>query len=214
MSVMPQTIAKTLNKHPRTIRRWCELGIIPGAYRKHGNGHWRIRRFNLRELFKVIERLKKFARVRAPFPKGDRPLFDKELFQMLADGGQERHTRASRLLLATHGLSEETLSRERLTSDQKRILDNTPLHRAITPNMREAARLPYSDLHIAAQKMLARSPSGKGLTVRSLARELKTSRMTLYRKHGQKKLRGVLNFALKQAMELPSDRISTSKKRH
>jgi hypothetical protein len=37
-------IAPYLEKDARTLRRWCELGHVPGAYRRPGKrGHWRIR---------------------------------------------------------------------------------------------------------------------------------------------------------------------------
>jgi hypothetical protein len=37
-------IAPFLEKDERTLRRWCELGHVPGAYRRPGGrGHWRIR---------------------------------------------------------------------------------------------------------------------------------------------------------------------------
>jgi hypothetical protein len=37
-------IAPYLEKDERTLRRWCELGHVPGAYRRPGKrGHWRIR---------------------------------------------------------------------------------------------------------------------------------------------------------------------------
>ena len=37
--------SKIFSKDQRTIRRWCEKGLVPGAYRTKG-GHWRIRAKN------------------------------------------------------------------------------------------------------------------------------------------------------------------------
>ena len=36
------SISRAFGKSHRTIQRWCEEGIVPGAYRTRG-GHWRIR---------------------------------------------------------------------------------------------------------------------------------------------------------------------------
>jgi AcrR family transcriptional regulator len=205
MSVMPLIIARKLNKHPRTIRRWCELGLIPGAYRTKG-GHWRIRRFRIHEQLRVSECIEKFARHRGSFPEDYLPPFDKELLEWLKDGGQKRYKRATRLLLATHGLSNETFLTERLTDEQSRILDHTPIDTAITPEMRRAGKLPHSDLHVAARAILSRSASGK-VTARALAAELKVSRMTLYRKpYGKDALRAVINFTMRQTGKAPLER--------
>jgi hypothetical protein len=35
-------IARVARKNPRTIRRWCEAGRVPGAFQTQG-GHWRVR---------------------------------------------------------------------------------------------------------------------------------------------------------------------------
>lgn len=43
MSDFPLLLAKEMGVTPRTVRRWCHQGKIPGAYRTKG-GHWRLRR--------------------------------------------------------------------------------------------------------------------------------------------------------------------------
>ena len=43
MSDFLRTIARCLKVSERTVRRWCEDGNVPGAYRTKG-GHWRLRK--------------------------------------------------------------------------------------------------------------------------------------------------------------------------
>jgi hypothetical protein len=102
---------------------------------------------------------------------------------------------------------------ENLTDEQDRVFWGLPIHKVVTRQMNAATKLPHFDLHIAGKNILARSPSGKGLTACALAKELKVSRMTLYRKFGKDKLREVLDTLYSwQTRELPSERIATGKK--
>jgi hypothetical protein len=210
MSVSLLTLAKGLGKNQRSIRRWCELGIIPGAYRSKG-GHWRVRRFKLREQLKVIERVKKFARVRSSLPKNNQILFDKEAWQWLADGGWEKLTKANALLLSAYGLDHQTSLTEKLPNDLRRLLCDTPIHKAISQKMFSAAQLGQADLHKAARLILSRSPSGNALSAKALARELKMSRATLYRKFLAKDIQAALESSHEQS-ELPRERTKTGLK--
>jgi hypothetical protein len=153
------------------------------------------------------QRVGKFARRRTPLSESDA-----RLQRSIKRLSSAESLRTADLLLASHGFTRETVFTEKLTDEQHDVIWETPIQEAITPRLREAAKLPHSDLHIAAKSILARSPSGKGLSVRALAGELKISRMTLYRNFGKDNLRAVLNFALKQAGELPSERVATGRK--
>jgi hypothetical protein len=51
---------EVFSKDQRTIRRWCEKGLVPGAYRTKG-GHWRIR---AKKYYLIKPRIDGFARDR------------------------------------------------------------------------------------------------------------------------------------------------------
>lgn len=46
-------IAPYLEKDPRTLRRWCEMKLVPGARRTRG-GHWRIRGIDRASVLRAI----------------------------------------------------------------------------------------------------------------------------------------------------------------
>jgi transposase len=207
MSFSTQRIAKNLGKSLRTVRRWCELGLIPGAYRKRGGGHWRVRRFRIQEALEVEKRVKGFSRRRSPVPmpfSEDTQRMIREEMQWQSNGGRKKLNEATDLLLAMHGFSKETLAKEKKTAEQKRILDDTPLSMALAPRIWRAAEERHSILHVAATKILARSHTGKGLNARALAKELKVSRMTLYRKFGKDRIRSTINLTLPGKRDLPN----------
>lgn len=57
-------LARALKKDKRTIRRYCERGLIPGAYRTTGN-HWRVKQTNKRKvLIQVRQAISSFSRKR------------------------------------------------------------------------------------------------------------------------------------------------------
>lgn len=65
-------VAPFIEKDARTLRRWCEAGLVPGAYRSEG-GHWRISGESLQDVIRVIlEKKPKFSRQRLEnaYPSG------------------------------------------------------------------------------------------------------------------------------------------------
>ncbi len=207
MSVSLLRLARDLGKNQRTIRRWCDLGLVTGAYRKRGAGHWRVRRWNLRVRMQIEASVAEFARRRTPLKASEAKLL-KTVAQVFSPASLRRDD----LLLASHGLNRKTLFTERLTDEQELVFWQTPIEGAITPRICRAADMPHSVLHVAAKMMLARDPSGKTLTAANLARELKLSRATLYRHFAPEKIRQALelNFAAnelaKTSGELPMRR--------
>ena len=159
----------------------------------------------MRDVVKVAERAKKFARNRKPLSGRETPL--QISLSKFAETCQKafgpKRRKAYELLLTKYGLSWDSIFAENLTDLQHKILWEIPLkHR---PKYHKASASPFADLHIAAQKILARSPSGKGLTACSLARELNVSRMTLYRKpYGKDAVRSVINFSTRHSGKVPN----------
>lgn len=65
-------IAPFIEKDARTLRRWCEAGLVPGAYRSAG-GHWRISGKTLQEVISgILAEKPKFSRRRSEnaYPSG------------------------------------------------------------------------------------------------------------------------------------------------
>ena len=58
-------VAQLLEKNPRTIRRWCESGLIPGAYRT-GGGQWRVSGMSAA----IVRGIQAKARTLGFFPRG------------------------------------------------------------------------------------------------------------------------------------------------
>jgi hypothetical protein len=63
-------VSKIFSKDQRTIRRWCEKRLIPGAYRTKG-GHWRIR---AKKIYFIKPRVDGFSRDRSGLSKADKKL--------------------------------------------------------------------------------------------------------------------------------------------
>src|SRR2546427_3631681 len=66
MSVSIREVADSFQKNTRTVRRWCERGFVPGAYRTKG-GRWRLSEWNIRVRDAVKANIEGFARERNAF---------------------------------------------------------------------------------------------------------------------------------------------------
>jgi len=65
-------IAPLIEKDSRTLRRWCDAGLVPGAYRSAG-GHWRISGKSLQDVIcRILAEKPKFSRRRSEnaYPSG------------------------------------------------------------------------------------------------------------------------------------------------
>jgi len=54
-------LALQLGKSERTVRRWCDRGLVPGAYRTKG-GHWRIPKEAVRRFDEIDKNASAFSR--------------------------------------------------------------------------------------------------------------------------------------------------------
>ena len=193
MSVSLLEVAKSLGKNPRTIRRWCERRFVPGAYRTKG-GHWRIRKMTLKTVTIIQNRVSSFARRRSPQPEYLREIYNKiTALLLLRKGGTIQETlRAHALVLAAHGLTDKTIFTEHLPEELRTLIFDTPLSQAISPEIIRGSQQKVAVLHVAARAILSRSPSGKGLTAKLLAKELNFSRATLYRRYETSEIKHAL----------------------
>jgi len=77
-------VALAFHKDPQTVRRWCQAGLVPGAYQTSG-GHWRIKR--TRQNLKLIaEGIAKFHRQpKSVFRSHRWKRFKKEMLPILTE---------------------------------------------------------------------------------------------------------------------------------
>ncbi len=84
-----QWLAQELKKSPRQVRRYCELGLVPGAYMTKG-GHWRVRS-GLRAVQTVLKGTSTFRR-KTRTPGERRHLRRRVESQALLDVAQTAHS--------------------------------------------------------------------------------------------------------------------------
>lgn len=174
-----QWLVDRLGKSARTVRRWCELGLIPGAVRTKG-GHWRVR-CSAKIVAKVRRAVDGFARRRfgAKRRRRDDATADAILF--------EAHKLGSLKLAGRNLMPEDDQSwpKADLELDKRRL-------EAVSQRSDKA----LLQLAVKRLAMLEREA-----TATSLARELEISRATLYRRFSVSDIRKALRVC---AVDAPS----------
>ncbi len=179
-----QWAAVVFDKDPRTIRRWCEDGVFPGAFRTKG-GHWRVP-------IQVVEE------VRQKHPKGrgraSRTLWGtrqwKELKRFLDDFDRVGGDILS-WIAATQGMAPSEVP------PPARIVDH--VLRARTLGRTEVARL-----YTAAIQVQTSDPDGRVRTAK-LASALRIHTATLYRRYGAERIREAIRLAEGPRGPLPAN---------
>jgi helix-turn-helix protein len=183
---LPTYLQRRFGISRRTFERWCTRGDVPGAYRTRG-GHWRVRKASMAMFKSFIMRPRGKTRrdkvgseiVNYPIGGTLGPRFFEEL---------EERTAAIKLTLATYGITDEDFTDDKLSErdpGKSYILwemSPPPLH----PRALEAVNDPQHALPLAAYMIRL---NGRKVTRASLARALKVSIATLYRKYGRLALR-------------------------
>jgi transcriptional regulator GlxA family with amidase domain len=154
-------LARRLEKSPRTIRRWCERGLVPGAYRTTG-GHWRIADAPADLVKTASEAAKGFARKRAA--KGSFQKFGERITQWAKE-----IQRLLRPHLAPGEAVLEMLAGQ--PAESRRLLFEIPINSATTRTQGIASlMISTGDFEPSAQ---------------AIARKLGVSRRTVYRRYGR-----------------------------
>jgi AraC-like DNA-binding protein len=181
-------LAKRLEKSPRTIRRWCDRGLVPGAYRTPG-GHWRIADAPADLAKTASEAAKGFSRKRAR--KGPIQKIEARINQRAKD--------IQRLLRPHLGPAKavlEKLGDQRKSPESRRLLFEIPIH---SPTICTQG---IASLMISTGEF---EPSAQ-----SIANKLGVSRRTVYRRYGRELrkarlaalvLLGVRNGGLRRSFE-------------
>lgn len=175
-------LARRLNKSTRTVRRYCEIGLVPGAYRTKGGtggkGHWRVKR-GWRDVKAVRRAIDEFGR--ASKTKRER------------EADVQRNL-AGRLMVRAHHANAFAWTAGAYTDqdnkNEKRLPDDALL--AAKENQR-MTRL------VTVAKHLAKD--GGKITAKALAVLLEISRATLFRRYSSAEMRA----AKKAAQEFSSD---------
>lgn len=184
-------------KAPRTIRRWCEQGFFPSAWRTSG-GHWRVPPNAVRE----AERHLPLGYTRGPknlLKTSAWKEFKREFIQVFC----EAIPMAVEIEASAQNLSqEEFLSAVANKSRAVRPSSNTF---DILARAHQLKSLPLTRLRSFARRVQMSSPE-KRLTAVRLARALGVSLSTLYRRFGTDGLRVVIAGAHRSHEALEEDR--------
>ena len=179
----------------RTVRRWCEKGLVPGAYRpKKGKGHWRVR--NLEKAWLAL--MDRPGRV---FRQKGKP---QVCTSTSKDSLVERHKAKilnpdsptnliTRIYFAyKHGITREELKAKKWrahTSEAREDLWRKPLAELYKEIPRKlwviAHDPPRAHLFLAASKLRFKEGAA---TAKGLASELGISRASLYRKYTSRQI--------------------------
>jgi len=161
-----QWLAQLLGKDARTVRRYCELGLVPGAWRTTG-GHWRVRR-GTKTVKQVRRAIEAFARR------------SKTAWERKAEKGRRRTERTAKAVhvaytfARTAGLyTDKEFARNAAIPEKAKKAGSEPLQRRTL-------------LFTAAQVLRqtdSRIPAGK------LASLLGVSRATLFRRYSAKEIK-------------------------
>lgn len=167
MSVSLSKIAWIKCVNQRTVRRWCQKGMVPGAYQTRG-GHWRVReskKFNRWLIFRY--KAGSLGSVQPGTTFGDRlDLLDKA--QLLLRGFVRSDFDNGKIFERDPELEHEMYTKpyaEFITPQVRRMVDEHP----------DAIRVATAALELYRE--------GVKLTASNLAAKLSMSRATLYRRY-------------------------------
>lgn len=201
-------IAPYLEKDARTLRRWCELDLVPGAYRRPGKrGHWRIRGKSVQHVVERITANKpKNTRRRLETAYPVRPFLSqpsetpKEAWAKLSREESAEHRRAlCNSIRRRRGLFMDGCYYDfRLQADRARLLraeisayraaDYAHRHeylarmeRAALEQLMQKGSAARAKRKLAASDRWGKQAFGVSLTVSALAVQMGISRRTFYR---------------------------------
>lgn len=201
-------IAPFVEKDARTLRRWCEQGHVPGAYRRRGKrGHWRIRGGSVQQVVALIAANKpQNARRRVETAYPVRGFFSdpnetpKQAWAKLSLAESAEHVRAlQNRIRRRRGLFWDGCYYDfRSEKDRERLLkaeisaylaaDNAHRHeylaimeRAVLGHLISGGSAARAKRKLAASDRWGRQSLGASLTVSGMAVQMGVSRSTFYR---------------------------------
>lgn len=169
-----QWAAVVFDKDERTIRRWCERGVFPGAFRTAG-GHWRIPA-------RVVEEVRQ--RHPSGLGRGARTLWGTQKWKQLKHFLDELD-RAGGDIMSWIGAIQGIDPSE--VPNPEKIVDH--VLRARSQGKDELARL-----YTAAVQIHSSKPQGR-VTTAKLASALRVHTATLYRRYGAGQIRKAIRLA-------------------
>jgi hypothetical protein len=194
-----QWLALALEKSPRTVRRYCELGLVLGARQTKG-GHWRVTA-GRRILAAVRKAIHDFERhrytVQIPVPLEVRRMIQasqKNLPPRFDYAALKKPLRAKAILRTwdylcrANGYDPDAMAAGRYGKDVQVDLSQ----RAVGAVRDLAERRPF-DLLAATAVAAIRRRQGWRITRQNIARELGVSRSSLYRNISKEDIRRIID---------------------
>jgi hypothetical protein len=171
----------------RTFERWCARGDVPGAYRTRG-GHWRVRKASKAMIKSFILRPRaKTRRDQVGRAIISYPLNPSNSYLL---GRIKRENAAIKFTLASYGITEEDIHDPKLherDAEKHYILwEKSPPTRH--PRAYEAIN---DSKHALANAAYMIRVNGRKVTMPSLARALRVSVSTLYRRYDRQEINRV-----------------------
>lgn len=179
-----QWAALVFDKDQRTIRRWCERGVFPGAFRTAG-GHWRIPA-------RVVEEVRQ--KNPSGLGRGARTLWGTQKWKQLKHFLDELD-RVGGDIMSWIGAIQGNDPSE--VPNPEKIMDH--VLRARSQGKDEVARL-----YTAAVQIHSSNPNGR-VTTAKLASALHTHTATLYRRYGAGQIRRAIRLAEAPRGPLPAN---------
>jgi excisionase family DNA binding protein len=176
-----KNLALQLGKSERTVRRWCDRGLIPGAYRTKG-GHWRIPKEAIRRYDEIAKSAESFSRT----------AWEKRWASGYGRTESERRIGwplSLRVSAALKDLTYADIATLGPEDDRFREFFTEPGEPYISKGEEMVAELGRENIHflihVATRELLAK---GRAVTASNLAKELGISRSHLYRRFSKKQL--------------------------
>ncbi|MEI6033936.1 MAG: helix-turn-helix domain-containing protein [Verrucomicrobiae bacterium] len=176
-----KNLALQLGKSERTVRRWCDRGLIPGAHRTKG-GHWRIPKEAIRRYDEIAKSAESFSRT----------AWEKRWASGYGRTESERRMGwplSLRVSAALKDLTYADIATLDPEDDRYREFFTEPGVLHITAGEKLVAELGREDigllLAVAARELTS---TGQSVSASNLAKELGISRSHLYRQASQNQL--------------------------
>lgn len=174
------------HKDPRTIRRWCERGYFPSAYRTEG-GHWRI---------PISATDEAQSRLPPGFARKPKSIFRSKLWREFKDEMRNVFYTIPILACETEAALRNMAQTEIESAAREKSSDLKPSNEAfgVLDRAHSRGKLDFARLCATARRVYLNNPPER-LTPRILARALRIGTATLYRRYTAAEIQAAIRAA-------------------